>query len=89
MANLVRVRVNQSWGLMPLSLQFSMSVAITAQLSPHGERSVAAIAVDLKDACKIREMRLGPFGLAVGGVNIGDHRRVVTAPRPIITSIGP
>jgi hypothetical protein len=30
-----------------------------------------------------------PFGLAIGGVDIGDARRVRTAPRPIIARIGP
>src|SRR3546814_2691899 len=34
LARLVRVSVSHWWGLMVLSLQHSMSVAITAQLSP-------------------------------------------------------
>jgi len=35
-------------------------------LSTFGERGVAAVAVDLQDACEVTEMRLRPFPLAVG-----------------------
>ena len=30
-----------------------------------------------------------PLALAVGGIDIGDHRRIIAAPRPVIASIGP
>src|SRR5690606_17987855 len=58
-------------------------------LPATSERSVAAIAVDLQDAGKIAEVGVGPLRLAVGGIDIGDHRRIVAAPRAIIAGIGP
>jgi hypothetical protein len=54
-----------------------------------GERGVAAIAIDLQDAGELAEMRLGPLALAIGSVDLGDHRRIIAAPRAIIAGIGP
>jgi hypothetical protein len=34
-------------------------------------------------------MHLGPRGLAIGGIDIGDHRRITATPWPIIAGIGP
>ncbi|GAY21268.1 hypothetical protein SFOMI_1805 [Sphingobium fuliginis] len=58
-------------------------------LAPLGERGVAAIAIDLQDACEVPEMGLGPFGLTVRGVDVGHHRRITAAPGSIVADIGP
>jgi hypothetical protein len=58
-------------------------------LAPPGECSIATIAIDLQDACKITEMGLRSLRLAIGSIDIGDHRRIVAAPGSIIAGIGP
>jgi len=58
-------------------------------LAAPGERGIAAIAIDLQDAGKIAEMRFCSFALAVGGVDIGDHGRIIAAPWTIVSGIGP
>lgn len=58
-------------------------------LTPTGKRRIAAIAVNLQDAGEIPEMRLWPLCLAIGGIDIGDDRRVSPAPWPIVAGIGP
>lgn len=58
-------------------------------VTPPGERGIAAIAIDLQDAGKIAEMRFGSLAPAVGGVDIGDHRRITAAPRAIVAGIDP
>lgn len=58
-------------------------------LPAPGESRIAAIAVNLQDAGEVPEMGLGPFGLPVGGIDIGDHRRIDAAPWPIVAGIGP
>jgi hypothetical protein len=40
-----------------------------------GERTVAGVAVDLKDALKSSQMRARPLGLAIRSVHIGDARQ--------------
>ena len=45
-------------------------------LAPPRKCGIATIAVDLQDARKGAEMRLGPFRFAIWGVDIGDHWRV-------------
>ena len=61
-----------------------------ADLLPSlGKRGVAAIAIDLQDAGEVAEVRLGPLALAIGGVDIGDHRRIIAAPWSIVARIGP
>ncbi len=58
-------------------------------LAALGERGVSAIAIDLQDAGKIAKMGIGPLCLAIRGIDVGDHRRMAAAPRPIIAGIGP
>ena len=53
------------------------------------ERAIAGVAVDLKDALEAGEMRDRLRGLAVGRIDIGDRRRVRSAPGPIVSRIGP
>jgi nitric oxide reductase subunit B len=36
-----------------------------------GERGVAAVAIDLQDACEVAEVRFCPLALAIGSINIG------------------
>ena len=58
---------------------------------------IAAIAIDLQDVGKIAEMDLGAlrrFGeaqdrLAIGGIDIGDHRRIAAAPWSVIAGPSP
>jgi hypothetical protein len=54
-----------------------------------GKRGIGTIAVDLQDAGKACEMRLGALGLAIASVDIGDHRRITATPWPVIAGIGP
>jgi hypothetical protein len=58
-------------------------------VAPPGESGIAAIAIDLQDANEVAEMGLSALALAIGGVDVGDHRRIITAPWPIVTGIGP
>ena len=61
-----------------------------ADLLPSpGERRVAAIAIDLQDPGEVAEVRLCLLAFAVGGIDIGDHRRISAAPWAIIASISP
>jgi hypothetical protein len=53
-----------------------------------GERPVAGVAVDLKDASKPNQVRTRPFGLAIRGVDIGDARWIDPAPRSVVAGIG-
>ena len=54
-----------------------------------GERSITAVAVDLQYPGKITQMSLSAFRLAVGGIDISNHRRVAPTPWAIIAGIGP
>ena len=51
-----------------------------ADVALLGERAIAGVAVDLKDALEAGKMRDRLRGLAVGRVDIGDRRRVGSAP---------
>src|SRR6516164_3058633 len=53
------------------------------------ERPISGVAVDLKDALEAGEMRDRLRRRAVGRVDIGDRRRVGTAPGLIVPRIGP
>lgn len=53
-----------------------------------GEHRVAAIAIDLQDAGEAGEMGDGPFGLAVGSIDIDDAGRIGAAPGTVIAGIG-
>lgn len=52
------------------------------------QRGIGTIAVNLRDPCKALEMRLGPLSLAIGNIDISNHRQVTAAPWPIVASIG-
>ena len=54
-----------------------------------GQSSVAAIAVDLQRSVGAGEVRDGPFGFAIGCVNVGDAGRIRAAPGSIIPGTGP
>ena len=54
-----------------------------------GERAIAGIAVDLENALEAGKMRDRLRGLAVGRVDVGDRRRVGSAPGPVVPRIGP
>ena len=54
-----------------------------------GQRSVATIAVDLQDAGEVAQMRFGALRFTVSGINIGNHRRIIATPGPVIAGIGP
>ena len=58
-------------------------------LPPPGERGIAAIAIDLQDTGEVAEVRFCPLALAIGGIDIGNHRRIIAAIWSIITGIGP
>jgi hypothetical protein len=58
-------------------------------LPAFGERGIAAVAIDLQYACEVAEMSLGPLALAIGGIDVGDHRRIIAAPWAIVAGIGP
>ena len=53
------------------------------------ERAITGVAVDLHSAAKAFEVGDGTLGLAIGRVHVSDGRRRWSAPRPIITGIGP
>ena len=53
------------------------------------QRAIAGIAVDLENPLEVGEMRDGLFGLPVGRINVGDRRRVRSAPGPVVSRVGP
>ena len=58
--------------------------------SPFSARArKAGVAGDLKDALEARKMRDWLGGLAVGRVDVGDRRRVGSAPGTVVPRIGP
>ena len=54
-----------------------------------GQRFVGAVAIDLEASSEAGQMRGGTLVLAVGLVDIGDARRLGTAPGPVVAGIGP
>jgi hypothetical protein len=54
-----------------------------------GQRRISTIGVDLQDTSKAVQMRPGSLCLAIGGIDLGDHRWVAAVPRPIVAGIGP
>ena len=54
-----------------------------------GQRPIAGVAVDLEDALEAGEMRDRLRRRAVGRIDIGDRRRVGSAPGAIVPRIGP
>ena len=54
-----------------------------------GQSAVAAIAVHLQHAREAREMRDGPLGRTVGGVDVDGAGRIASAPGPVVTGVGP
>src|SRR5450432_4066079 len=55
-----------------------------ADVTAVGQLAVAGIAVDLKNALKALQMGDGPFGLAIGGVDVNDARWITAAPWPVV-----
>ena len=53
-----------------------------ADVAAVGQLAVAGIAVDLKNALKPLEMGDGPFGLAIGCVDLHDARWMTATPWP-------
>jgi hypothetical protein len=60
-----------------------------ADVALFGERAVAGVAVDLEDAGEAGKMRDRLRRLSIGRIDIGDRRRVGSAPRPVVPRIGP
>ena len=60
-----------------------------AHVAPFGERAIAGIAVDLENALEAGEVGDRLRRLAVGRIDIGDCRRVRSAPGPVVSRIGP
>ena len=60
-----------------------------AHVALLGERAIAGVAVDLENALEAGKMRDRLGSLAVGRVDIGDRRRVRSAPGPVVSRIGP
>jgi hypothetical protein len=58
-------------------------------LAGFGERAIAGIAIDLQHASEALEMGCRTLGLAVRRVDIGDRRRRRSAPRSVVTRVGP
>src|SRR5579883_1254400 len=54
-----------------------------------GKSAIAGVTVDLQDADKIGEMSLRPLRSSIRRVDIGDGRRVRSAPWSIVSRIGP
>jgi hypothetical protein len=55
-----------------------------ADVAAVGEFAVTGIAIDLQNSLEAFKMGDGPFGFAVGCVDISDARRIGPAPWPII-----
>lgn len=53
-----------------------------------GELAIAGIAVDLQDPLEACEMGDRSIGFAIGGIDIGDARRIGAAPWPVVRGIG-
>ena len=60
-----------------------------AHVALFGEGAVAGVAVDLENALEAGEMRDRLRRFAVGRVDIGDRRRVRSAPGPVVSRTGP
>ena len=54
-----------------------------------GQRSIAAVAIDLERALEAGQVLDRLTGLAVGGVDIDGGRRIPPAPGPVVPGIGP
>ncbi|MCW2128000.1 hypothetical protein M2226_006744 [Bradyrhizobium elkanii] len=56
----------------------------------HAERaSITGVAIDLQDPLEACQMGDRSVGLAIGGIDINDARRIGTAPWPVVRRIGP
>jgi hypothetical protein len=53
------------------------------------QRPVDAVAVHLQHALEAREMLDRLLGLAIGGIDISDSRRIGPAPRSVVAGVGP
>ena len=60
-----------------------------AHVALFGEDAVAGVAVDLENALEAGEMRDRLRRFAVGRIDIGDRRRVRSAPGPVVSRTGP
>ena len=60
-----------------------------SDVAPFSQRAIAGIAVDLENALEAGEVRDRLLGLAVRRVDIGDRRRVRSAPGPVVSRVGP
>ena len=54
-----------------------------------GEFAVTGIAIDLQNSLEAFKMGDGPFGFAIGCVDIGNPRWIGSSPWPIIGGVGP
>ena len=54
-----------------------------------GQCIIGGIAIDLQDAFEAGEMTHGMLGAATGSIQVGDGRRIATAPWSIIARDGP
>src|SRR3954467_10391205 len=63
--------------------------ACEADLALLSQRPVPGVAVDLENALEAGEMRDRLRGRSVGSVDIGDSRRVCSAPRAVVSGISP
>jgi hypothetical protein len=60
-----------------------------ADIASVGELAIAGITVDLQNALEALQMGDGPFGFAIGCVDVNDARWITAAPRPVVSGIGP
>ena len=60
-----------------------------AHIALFGKGAIAGVAVDLENALEAGEMRERLRRLAIGRIDIGDRRRVRSAPGPVVSRIGP
>ena len=60
-----------------------------ADVAPLSQGTVASVAIDLKDAPEARKMHDRLRRRPVGRIDIGDSRRVRSAPGTVVSRIGP
>lgn len=58
-------------------------------VAPLGEPAIASIAINLEDPLEACQMGDWSVGFAIGGIDVGDARRIDAAPWPIVRRIGP
>jgi hypothetical protein len=53
-----------------------------------GQLAIAGVAIDLQDPLDAYQMSDWSVGFAIGGIDIGDARRIGAAPWPVVRRIG-